>query len=91
MQENKNTDYSEKSSNYNGYGKKDLSQKLLQGYGLALLQLPFWLQAFFDLSENACSFFSENYVYYLVGGFGVLGVDLFRKIQSLKTQKKESP
>lgn len=75
---------SDSEKNSNGNGKRDLTQKLLQGYGLALLQLPFWLQSFFDLSENACSFFGENYKYYLIGGFGVLGVDLFRKIQSLK-------
>lgn len=73
-------------SNFNGNGKKDLTQKLLQGYGLALLQLPFWIVALFDLSPEVIKFLNENLKYYFLGGFGVLGVDLFRKIQSLKNK-----
>jgi hypothetical protein len=73
-------------SSYNVNGKKDLSQKLLQGYGLALLQLPFWIVALFELDSEVIEFLNDNLKYYFAGGFGVLGVDLFRKIQSLKNK-----
>lgn len=68
----------------------DWAQKVLEGYGLIVVQIPFFLMAICDFSPEEIAFFENNYQWFLAGAYTLLGGNSLKKYHEKARQQKKT-